>query len=82
MNILLELWPYLAGGLGIIAAYFGVRIKAKNDARAEFEAKQNAKAIESMKTSQEVRNEVNRLPSGAAHDKLRSGWMRKPANRE
>ncbi len=75
--VLSELWPYLAGGLAIVAAYFGVRIKAKSDAKAEFEAKQNAQAVESMKTAQEVRNEINRLPSGAADNQLRTRWMRK-----
>lgn len=80
-QLLSEYWTWIAGGIGIVAVALGIRWDAKKDARAEIESMRQSQAIEAMKKSQEVRNEVSRLPSGAAESKLRSDWMRKRPER-
>lgn len=77
MNILLaEFWPYIAGGLAIVLAYFGVRLKGKSDGREEVRSQINKQAVEAAKESRDVQAKVNRMDDGGAAAELRSKWMR------
>jgi hypothetical protein len=76
MTLLLEFWPYIAGGLAVILAYFGVRLKGKSDGRQEVQAQINKQAVESAKEARDVQAKVNRMDDGGAAAELRSKWMR------
>jgi hypothetical protein len=77
MSILLaEFWPYIAGGLAIVLAYFGVRLKGKSDGREEVRSQINKQAVEAAKESRDVQAKVNRMDDGGAAAELRSKWMR------
>lgn len=77
MSILLaEFWPYIAGGLAIVLAYFGVRLKGKSDGREELRSQINKQAVEAAKESRDVQAKVNRMDDGSAAAELRSKWMR------
>ncbi|EJO29932.1 hypothetical protein [Achromobacter marplatensis] len=77
MSILLaEFWPYIAGGLAIVLAYFGVRLKGKSDGREEVRSQINKQAVEAAKESRDVQAKVNRMDDGSAAAELRSKWMR------
>lgn len=71
-----EFWPYLAGGVAIVLAYFGVRLKGKADGRQEVQAQINKQAVEAAKESRDVQVKINRMPDGAAATELRRKWMR------
>ena len=76
MTVLLEFWPYIAGGLAIVLAYFGVRLKGKSDGRQEVRDQINKQAVESAKDVRDVQAKVNRMDDGGAAAELRSKWMR------
>jgi len=76
MTLLLEFWPYIAGGLAIVLAYFGVRLKGKSDGREEVRNQINKQAVEAAKESRDVQAKVNRMDDGGAAAELRSKWMR------
>ncbi|CAB3845675.1 hypothetical protein LMG26842_02576 [Achromobacter dolens] len=72
-----EFWPYLAGGVAIVLAYFGVRLKGKSDGRQEVQNQINKQAVEAAKEARDVQTKVNRMDVGAANAELRKHWMRK-----
>lgn len=76
MTLLLEFWPYIAGGLAVILAYFGVRLKGKSDGRQEVRDQINKQAVESAKEMRDVQAKVNRMDDGGALTELRSKWVR------
>lgn len=77
MNLLLaEFWPYIAGGLAIVVAYFGVRIKGKSDGRAEVRNQIHKQAAESAKEARDVQAKIDRMGDGGAAAELRRKWMR------
>ena len=76
--LLAEFWPYIAGGLAIVLAYFGVRLKGKSDGREEVRNQINKQAVEAAKESRDVQAKVNRMGDGAAAAELRRKWMRDP----
>lgn len=76
--LLTEFWPYLAGGVAIVLAYFGVRLKGKSDGRQEVQAQINKQAVEAAKEARDVQIKIDRMPDGAADAELRRKWMRKP----
>ncbi|WP_082404699.1 hypothetical protein [Achromobacter sp. 2789STDY5608633] len=75
-SLLGELWPYLVGGVAIVVAYFGVRLKGKSDGRQELQNQINQQAVDSAKEARDVQTKINRLPDGDAAAKLRRDWMR------
>lgn len=71
-----EFWPYLAGGIAIVLAYFGVRFKGKSDGRQEVQAQINKQAVETAKEARDVQAKVNRMDDGAANAELNRKWVR------
>ncbi|MFY3310886.1 hypothetical protein [Achromobacter ruhlandii] len=71
-----EFWPYLAGGVAVVLAYFGVRLKGKFDGRQEVQAQINKQAVESAKEARDVQAKVNRMGDGAANAELNRNWVR------
>lgn len=71
-----EFWPYLAGGVAIVLAYFGVRLKGKSDGRREVQNQINKQAVESAKEARDVHAKVNRMGDGAANAELNRHWVR------
>lgn len=76
--LIAEFWPYVAGGLAIVLAYFGVRMKGKADGRQEVREQINKQAVEAAKESRDVQAKINRMPDGGAAAELRRKWMRDP----
>lgn len=77
MSILVaEFWPYIAGGLAIVLAYFGVRLKGKSDGRQEVREQINKQAVEAAKEARDVQTKVNRMDDGAAAAELNRRWVR------
>lgn len=77
MNMLIaEFWPYIAGGLAIVMAYFAVRMKGKADGRQEVQAQINKQAVEAAKESRDVQAKVNRMDDGGAAAELNRKWVR------
>lgn len=73
-----EFWPYLAGGVAIVLAYFGVRLKGKSDGRQEVQNQINKQAVEAAKEARDVQAKIDRMPDGGSMAELRRKWMRKP----
>ncbi|MGR8759422.1 hypothetical protein PVB08_22155 [Bacillus thuringiensis] len=73
-----EFWPYLAGGVAIVLAYFGVRLKGKSDGRQEVRNQINKQAVEAAKEARDVQAKIDRMPDGGSMAELRRKWMRKP----
>lgn len=71
-----EFWPYLAGGVAIVLAYFGVRLKGKSDGRQEVQNQINKQAVEAAKEARDVQAKINRMGDGAANAELNRHWMR------
>ncbi len=71
-----EFWPYLAGGVAIVLAYFGVRLKGKSDGRQEVQNQINKQAVEAAKEARDVQAKVNRMGDGAANAELNRKWVR------
>lgn len=76
MTLLLEFWPYIAGGFAIVLAYFGVRLKGKSDGRQEVRDQINKQAVEAAKEARDVQTKVNRMDDGAAAAELNRRWVR------
>jgi hypothetical protein len=76
--LLAQYWPYLAGGVAIALAYFGVRLKGKSDGRQEVQAQINKQAVDAAKEARDVQSKIDRMPVGGADAELRRKWMRKP----
>jgi hypothetical protein len=77
MSLLLaEFWPYIAGGVAIVMAYFGVRMKGKADGRQEVQAQINKQAVEAAKEARDVQAKVNRMDDGGAAAELNRKWVR------
>lgn len=74
--LIAQFWPYLAGGLAIVLAYFGVRMKGKSDGRQEVRDQINKQAVEAAKEVRDVQTKVNRMEDGAASAELNRKWMR------
>lgn len=74
--LIAEFWPYLAGGLAIVLAYFGVRLKGKSDGRQEVRDQINKQAVEAAKEVQNVQAKINRMPDGGAAAELNRKWVR------
>lgn len=70
-----EFWPYLAGGVAIVLAYFGVRVKGKSDGRQEVQNQINKQAVESAKEARDVQAKIDRLPDDAVASQL-DRWVR------
>lgn len=71
-----EFWPYLAGGVAIVLAYFGVRLKGKSDGRQEVQNQINKQAVEAAKEARDVQAKIDRMPDGGSMAELRRKWMR------
>lgn len=71
-----EFWPYVAGGVAIVLAYFSVRMKGKSDGRQEVQTQINKQAVESAKEARDVQAKVNRMDSGGAAAELNRHWVR------
>jgi hypothetical protein len=76
MTLLLEFWPYIAGGVAVILAYFGVRLKGKSDGRQEVRDQINKQAVESAKEVRDVQAKINRMDDGGAAAELNRKWVR------
>ncbi|AZS78803.1 hypothetical protein ELS24_10315 [Achromobacter spanius] len=76
MTLLLEFWPYIAGGVAVILAYFGVRLKGKSDGRQEVRDQINKQAVESAKEVRDVHAKINRMDDGGAAAELNRKWVR------
>lgn len=70
-----EFWPYLAGGVAIVLAYFGVRLKGKSDGRQEVQNQINKQAVESAKEARDVQAKIDRLPDDAVASQF-DRWVR------
>ncbi|WP_241128893.1 hypothetical protein [Achromobacter xylosoxidans] len=70
-----EFWPYLAGGVAIVLAYFGVRVKGKSDGRQEVQNQINKQAVESAKEARDVQAKIDRLPDDAVASQF-DRWVR------
>lgn len=70
-----EFWPYLAGGIAIVLAYFGVRLKGKSDGRQEVQAQINKQAVEAAKEARDVQAKVDRMPDDAVASQF-DRWVR------
>lgn len=71
-----EFWPYLAGGVVIVLAYFGIRLKGKSDGRQEVHNQINKQAVEAAKEARDVQAKINRMGDGAANAELNRHWVR------
>ncbi|MNU46302.1 hypothetical protein D3C71_351610 [compost metagenome] len=79
MSLLIaQFWPYIAGAVALILAYFGVRLKGKSDGRQEVRDQINKQAVEAAKESRDVQAKINRMPDGGAAAELRRKWVRDP----
>lgn len=74
--LIAEFWPYIAGGVALILAYFGVRLKGKSDGREEVRSQINKQAVEAAKEARDVQTKVNRMDDGAANAELNRRWVR------
>ncbi|WP_253861249.1 hypothetical protein [Achromobacter ruhlandii] len=70
-----EFWPYLAGGVAIVLAYFGVRLKGKSDGREEVRNQINKQAAESAKEARDVQAKIDRMPDDAVASQF-DRWVR------
>lgn len=70
-----EFWPYLAGGVAIVLAYFGVRLKGKSDGRQEVQNQINKQAVEAAKEARDVQAKIDRLPDDAVASRF-DRWVR------
>jgi hypothetical protein len=70
-----EFWPYLAGGVAIVLAYFGIRLKGKSDGRQEVQNQINKQAVESVKEARDVQAKIDRLPDDAVASQF-DRWVR------
>ncbi|MFY2843553.1 hypothetical protein ACOTJF_17845 [Achromobacter ruhlandii] len=70
-----EFWPYLAGGVAVVLAYFGVRLKGKFDGRQEVQAQINKQAVESAKEARDVQAKIDRMPDDAVVSRF-DRWVR------
>lgn len=70
-----EFWPYLAGGVAIVLAYFGVRLKGKSDGRQEVQNQINKQAVEAAKEARDVQAKIDRLPDNAVARRF-DRWVR------
>lgn len=74
----------LVGGLVLLLSVFfagrkqeKVKAEAQRDVeRAEGKAAAAEKKAQVLETKEEIRNEINSLPSGGAADRLRDKWSR------
>lgn len=68
------IWPYVVGGMALVAAYFGIRQKGKHDAKMERQAKELDATLKAKENRENIEildddslaNEFDRL-----HDKRR-----------
>lgn len=74
--LIAQFWPYIAGGVAIVLAYFGVRMKGKSDGRQEVRDQINKQAVEAAKEARDVQAKIDRMPDGGANAELRRRWMR------
>lgn len=74
--LIAQFWPYIAGGIAIVLAYFGVRMKGKSDGRQEVRDQINKQAVEAAKEARDVQAKIDRMPDGGAAAELRRKWMR------
>lgn len=74
--LIAEFWPYIAGGVAIVLAYFGVRMKGKADGKQEVRDQINKQAVEAAKEARDVQTKVNRMDDGAANAELNRHWVR------
>lgn len=74
--LILEYWPALVGAVGLILAYFGVRMKGKSDGRQEVRDQINKQAVEAAKEARDVQAKINRMPDGGAVAELKRKWVR------
>ncbi len=74
--LIAEFWPYIAGGIAVVLAYFGVRMKGKSDGRQEVRDQINKQAVEAAKEARDVQSKVNRMDDGAAVAELNRRWVR------
>lgn len=70
-----EFWPYLAGGVAIVLAYFGVRLKGKSDGRQEVQNQINKQAAEAVKEARDVQAKIDRMPDDAVASQF-DRWVR------
>lgn len=71
-----EYWPAILGGLALVAAALGIRLKGKSDGRQEVQAQINKQAVEAAKGVRDVQTKINRMPDNAAAAELNRKWVR------
>lgn len=74
--LIAQYWPALLGAVGLVLAYFGVRMKGKSDGRQEVRDQINKQAVEAAKESRDVQAKVNRMDDGGAAAELNRKWVR------
>lgn len=75
--ILGQFWPYIAGGIAVLAAYFGVRQSGKSAALAEQAAQLNRQADAARKEAQNVADQVDSMGDAAVRSDA-AKWVRDP----
>lgn len=76
--LLAQFWPYIAGVIAVLAAYFGVRQSGKSAALAEQAAQLNKQADAARKEASNVQDTVAKMGDDAVSSELKSGWVRDP----
>lgn len=72
-----QFWPYIVGGIALIAAYFGIKAKGSSEAKQEMAIKTAEKAAEASKAVKDVQKTIDAINEGAAPERLRtSKWVR------
>lgn len=74
--LIAEFWPYIAGGLAIVLAYFGVRLKGKSDGRQEIREQINKQAVEAAKESRDVQAKIDRMDDDTVRSEFNRRWVR------
>lgn len=71
MKTLLEIWPYIVGGLAIVAGWFTAK---RSGAKAE-QAKQDKERLQAVKKAKEVQDDVDTMDNNAARQRA-GRWVR------
>lgn len=75
--LLSQFWPYIAGGIALVAAYFGIKSKGSTEAKQEIAIKSAEKAMEAGKVVKDVQTAIDKIHEGSAAEQLRSSkWVR------
>lgn len=78
MSLLLDqFWPYIAGAIFLVLAFFGVRQSGKSAGREQAEQKQAQAQAKAREIANDVDQEIDALGDDGIRDRA-SGWLRKP----